>query len=255
MAPAPVPHHALNLDRRDGQWRAAQPRAVSLDDRLVQPRHNVAHLLLARGLHRGRQSVVDLLSQSQARRQIREVLVAKLLHDVWSAAPWVPPATLGLGVYDGTLTGHYVGVAGVDALFPLAMLTHATFWTDLTSLSADQQTETAWWIRWYAVHRAELGQSVYELTGTDPIDGQSWAAWQPWSGHAGYVFAFRQAGGPESMSLALHGVDAGRMYSVTDVRTGERLGVYRGAQLAAGLAVTVPEYGARVLSVQPLGAR
>src|SRR5947209_15887715 len=54
---------------------------MSLDDRLVQPRHNVAHLLLARGLHRGRQSVVDLLAQSQARRQIREVLVAKLLLD------------------------------------------------------------------------------------------------------------------------------------------------------------------------------
>ena len=157
--------------------------------------------------------------------------VAKLLHDVWSAAPWVPPATLGLGVYDGTLTGPYAGAAGVDALFPLAMLTHATFWTDLTTLSADQRAETAWWIRWYAAHRAELGPAVYELTGTDPIDGQSWAAWQPWSGDAGYVFAFRQAGGPDTMSLALHGVDPHRTYAVTDVRTGERLGVYRGAQL------------------------
>ena len=143
----------------------------------------------------------------------------------------------------------------MDALWPLAMLTHATFWTDLTKLSADQRAETAWWTSWYAAHRAELGPAVYELTGADPIDGHSWAAWQPWNGNAGYVFAFRQAGGPETMSLALHGVDPHHTYAVTDVRTGERLGVYRGALLSAGLPVSVAEYGARVLSVQPLGAR
>ena len=181
--------------------------------------------------------------------------VAKLLHDVWSAAPWVPPATIGLGVYDGTLTGHYAGAAGVDALMPLAMLTHATFWTDVTKLTALERDETAWWIAWYQAHRAELGPAVYELTGNDPLSGQAWAAWQPWSGNSGYVFAFRQAGGPDTLSLALHGVDPRRVYAVTDVRTGERLGAYRGGQLAAGLAVTLPEYAARVLSVQPLGAR
>jgi hypothetical protein len=181
--------------------------------------------------------------------------VAKLLHDTWSAAPWVPPATLGLAVYDGTLTGPYAGAAGVDALFPLAMLTHATFWTDLTTLSADQRAETAWWIRWYTAHRAELGPSVYELTGTDPIDGQSWAAWQPRSGDAGYVFAFRQGGGGDTIALTLHGIDRHRTYAVTDVRSGQRLGTYRGVQLAAGLPVTVGHYAARVLSVQPLGPR
>jgi len=181
--------------------------------------------------------------------------VAKLLHDVWSAVPWVPPATVGLGVYDGTLTGPYSGVGGVDALFPLAMLTHATFWTDLTVLSADQRAETAWWIAWYRSHRAELGPAVYELTGADPLDGQSWAAWQPWDGDSGYVFAFRQAGGPSTESLALHGVDVRRTYAVTDVRTGTRLRAYRGSDLASGLLVSLPPYSAQVLSVQPLGAR
>jgi hypothetical protein len=180
--------------------------------------------------------------------------VAKLLHDVWSAAPWVPPATIGLGVYDGTLTGPYAGVGGVDALFPLATLTHATFWTDLTTLSSEQQAETAWWIGWYRAHRSELGPAVYELTGADPLDGQAWAAWQPWNGDAGYVFAFRQAGGPADESLALHGVDMNRVYAVTDVRTGARLGAYRGSDLAAGLSVSLPQYSARVLSVQPLGS-
>jgi hypothetical protein len=57
--------------------------------------------------------------------------------------------------------------------------THATFWTDLTTLSDAQRAETAWWIAWYRTHRDQLGPAVYELTGADPLDGQSWAAWQP----------------------------------------------------------------------------
>jgi hypothetical protein len=180
--------------------------------------------------------------------------VAKLLHDVWSASPWVPTFSIGLGVYDGTLTGPYAGVSGVDALFPLAMLTHATFWTDLTTLSPAQAAETAWWIGWYRAHRDELGPAVYELTSSDPLDGQSWAAWQPWNGRAGYVFAFRQAGGPDTQVLSLHGLDPRQVYAVTDARTGQRLGAYRGAELASGLSVTMPAYSGRVLSVRPVPA-
>jgi hypothetical protein len=179
---------------------------------------------------------------------------AKLMHDVWSAAPWVPTASIGVGAFDSTLTGPYTGVAGVDAIFPLAMLTHITFWTDLTKLTPDQQAETAWWVGWYRAHRDVLGPSVYELTAADPLDGRSWAAWQPWNGTAGYVFAFRQSGGPDTEPLALHGLDPHQVYAVTDVRTGQRLGVYRAATLAAGLPITLPPYGARVLSVQPIGS-
>jgi hypothetical protein len=178
--------------------------------------------------------------------------VAKLLHDVWSAAPWVPTASVGVGAYDGTLSGPYAGVAGVDALFPLAMLTHITFWTDLTQLSDAQRAETSWWTGWYQAHRGELGPSVYELTTNDPLDGRSWAAWQPWDGAAGYVFAFRQAGGPDTERLALHGLDPDQVYRVTDVRTGAELGVYRAAALTDGLPVTLAPYGAAVLSVRPV---
>jgi hypothetical protein len=178
--------------------------------------------------------------------------VAKLLHDVWSAAPWVPTASIGVGAYDGTLTGPYAGAAGVDALFPLAMLTHVTFWTDLTKLTAAQRAETSWWIDWYRTHRDELGPSVYELTAADPLDGRSWAAWQPWDGTAGYVFAFRQSGGPDSQRLSLHGLDAHQVYRVTDVRTGTELGVYRAAALSDGLQLTLAPYSAEVLSVRPV---
>lgn len=180
--------------------------------------------------------------------------VAKLLHDVWSAAPWIPTWSLGVGTFDGTLQGPYAGVHGVDFLFPLAILTHVTFWTDLTTLTPDQRAETAWWIRWYRAHRDELGPAVYELTDGDPIDGASWAAWQPWNGSSGYVFAFRQSGGPDAESLSLHDLGADTDYAVTDVRTETRYGVFAGSQLANGLSVALPQWSAVVLSVQPIGA-
>jgi hypothetical protein len=179
--------------------------------------------------------------------------VAKLLHDVWSAAPWVPTASLGVGAFDGTLTGPYAGVAGVDALFPLAMLTHLTFWTDLTTLSPEQRGETAWWVSWYRAHAADLGSVVYELTTADPLDGTSWAAWEPWRDDHGYLFAFRQAGGPDTATLSLRGVDPATTYSVSDVRTGASLGTFTGAQLQSGLPVSLAANSSQVLSVAPVG--
>ena len=178
--------------------------------------------------------------------------VAKILHDVWSAAPWIPPWSLGIGTFDGTLQDPYAGVHGIAFLFPLAMLTHVTFWTDLTTLTPDQQAETAWWIRWYRAHRDQLGPTVYELTDSDPIDGASWAAWQPWNDGGGFVFAFRQSGGPDAQSLQLHDLKPDIAYAVTDVRTGTLYGVFTGAQLESGLTVALPAWSAVVLSVRPV---
>ncbi len=179
--------------------------------------------------------------------------VEKLLHDIWSAAPWVPTPTIGMGLYDGTLAGVYDGVAGVDFLFPLAMLSHITFWTDLTKLTPDEQAETAWWISWYKAHRDEFGSATYELTSHDPIDGTSWAAWQPWNGTSGYVLAFRPAGAPDSATLALHGLTARTRYRLTDVRTGKVIATRSGRDLTAGQSLSLPPAAAVVLSVAPVG--
>jgi hypothetical protein len=178
--------------------------------------------------------------------------VAKLLHDIWSAAPWVPAWSIGAGLYDGTLAGPYRGARGVDFLFPLAMLGHVTFWSDLRRLTQTQRRETAWWIRWYRAHRMSFGPAVYELTAHDPLDGRSWAAWQPWSGRRGYVMAFRQSGGPARLRLRLHAVVPGRRYAVTEVRTGRRVAVWPGRRLRAGLPVALSRFHAEVLSIRPV---
>jgi hypothetical protein len=177
--------------------------------------------------------------------------VAKLLHDVWTAAPWVPTWSLGVGLYDGTLKAPYDGVPGVDFLFPLAMLTHVTFWSDLTTLSAAQRDETAWWTRWYRRHRSGFGSTVYELTTHDPIDGKSWAAWQLWNGTGGYVLAFRQPGAPTAQKLTFRGLHRGRSYRLSNVRNGRELGVFTGHQLMAGRFVSLPPAASVVLAVRP----
>jgi hypothetical protein len=178
--------------------------------------------------------------------------VEKLLHDIWTAAPWVPTPTIGMGLYDGTLTGAYGGTSGVDFLFPLAMLSHITFWTDLTTLTPDEQAETSWWIAWYKAHRDAFGRATYELTSSDPLEGTSWAAWQPWNGTSGYVLAFRTKAAPDRATLSLHGLTAGTRYRLTNVRTGKTLTTRSGRDLMTGITLSQPAASALVLSVAPV---
>jgi hypothetical protein len=133
------------------------------------------------------------------------------------------------------------------------MLSHITFWTDLRNLTADQRAQTAWWISWYKAHRDDLDGLVYENTDRDPLDGKGWAAFQPWSGGHGYVFAFRQSDGPDTMSIPLQGLSSKRRYTVVDVKTGASLGTFAGEQLATtGVPVTLAApYSAAVLAVNP----
>ncbi len=171
---------------------------------------------------------------------------SRLLHDVWSAAPWIPPSSLGFGTYDDSVLSTY----SVDYLMPIALLGHVTFWDDLATISQTDRAETAWWVSWYEAHRADLGGLVYEDSSADPIDGSSWAALQPWHGDHGYVFAFRQAGAADTDSVSLQGVDPGTSYTVTNVRTGAVLGTFTGQRLEQGLTVTLPaQFSAVVLSV------
>lgn len=64
---------------------------------------------------------------------------AKLLHDLWSATPWIPPSSLGLPVYAGTLHPPY----SVDYLMAIAVGSHPTFWTNLAGLAVRRPPEHA----------------------------------------------------------------------------------------------------------------
>jgi hypothetical protein len=178
---------------------------------------------------------------------------AKLLHDMWTAAPWLPTSGIGVGAFDDTLPAGCAGPCTAAYLAPLMLLGHVTFWTDTTTISDTDATEIAWWTAWYKVHRADLSGFVNELTSTDPLAGTGTTVFQPWSNGHGELLAFRQASGAPVTTVSVHGVDPATTYSIHDVRTGELLSTTSGAALLAGYDVSLPTaWSARVLSVDPV---
>jgi hypothetical protein len=174
--------------------------------------------------------------------------VSELLHDLWSVAPWMPTQTIGIGSYD---SGSLDAGLSPNYLMPIALLSHLTFWTDFTLLTATQRRQTAWWLHWYQAHRDGVGPMVYELTSQDPLSGKDWLVLQPWHGDSGYVFAFRQDTTASSARVKLQGVNADASYVVTDVRTGNVVARASGEELRRGLVIRAPsKLSARVLSVQ-----
>jgi hypothetical protein len=172
--------------------------------------------------------------------------VSKELHDLWTAAPWLPPSSIGFGLYDDYLKPPY----SARYLMPMALLSHLTFWTDLTKLSAADAAETAWWDHWYTAHRDGIPRFTYEDTSGDPIDGRNWLALQPWAGDAGYLFVIRQGGAEATQRVTLQGVTASHTYTLTDVRSGKALGTFAGATLAAGLPLTLTStYSSEVIAI------
>jgi hypothetical protein len=181
-------------------------------------------------------------------------VATKQLHDLWSYAPWLPTSEAGFGVYDGTL-GSGPGQYTASYLMPAAILSHFSFWTDLTKLSPADAAETAWWTAWYQTHRAGLAGMVYEDSPQDPIDGKAGLVLQPWSGDRGYLFVFRQAGGP-TQRVAIQGVDPGRRYRLVSVRDGLVLGNFPGSVLRRGIDLVLPApFSALVVSVTPLASQ
>jgi hypothetical protein len=174
--------------------------------------------------------------------------VGKELHDLWSAAPWLPTSSIGFGAYDDFLKPPYTP----GYLMPGALLGHFTFWTDVTRISPADAAETRWWTNWFRSKRGTIPRFSYEDTTADPADGTSWLALQPWQKDSGYLFVFRQGGDEATRSISLQGVSATRTYAVTDVRTGKRIGTFTGKTLAAGFPITLTTaYSSEVLEIAP----
>jgi hypothetical protein len=174
---------------------------------------------------------------------------AKLIHDMWTASPWLPTSQIGTGALDdGTLSAGYP----IDELMPIALLSHITFWTDLTKIPAADQERVRYWLAWYKQHRSTLAGASYELTDTDPLGGKSWAAFEPWRDGRGALFAFRQSSGDATQTFTLRGVDPATQYQLTDASDGQVIGSVSGVDLRAGYSVTLPPNGAAVIQIDPL---
>ena len=191
----------------------------------------------------------------------------RLLHNLWLVAPYVPTSTIGQATLgeghvelpdDGDpdqdperveYRDHY----GVDYMMAVALLSHMTFWRDMTTLTPAQVRRARFWTDLYKRIRPELVSAVtYPLLG-DPMEGKTWVGLQPWNvdRQRGFLFAFRQDTGSVTARMPLRGLRAGRTYVVRDVITGRLLGRYSAAQLRAGLTVSASRrHGARVLRIE-----
>lgn len=172
---------------------------------------------------------------------------AKQLHDLWTAAPWLTPSSIGFGFLDSR---NFVQ-GNTAFLAPLAILSHFTAWTDVTSLSPANRAEVVFWQSWYEAHQADLDGASYELTSTDPIDADSPMVLEPWDGNHGELFAFWQAD-THNLTVQLHGVDPTKRYTLQDARTHAFLGTFSGTHLLKGLTIVGRgAFSARVITVTP----
>jgi hypothetical protein len=173
---------------------------------------------------------------------------AKLLHDLWTASPWIPTSTIGFGFLDGTLGGPYTP----GYLAPMGLLSHLTFWTDQNAIPVKDRPEITWWLKWFTQHRADLAGASYELTAADPLDGKTPMVLQPWTGDHGELFAFWQSSA-KPLTVRPGGLKPAVTYRLTDVRTGKVVTTAKGAVLSRGVTLKPRgAYTAQVLTIAPV---
>jgi hypothetical protein len=233
-------------------WQARHPDVVFQLDETIDER-SFPYAALALGPTWFEDDHVKSVSHPGATRLSQE------LSDLWQVSPWVPASTLGIPLFHDTVsTTAPDGTAGYQ--LPFALLGEATFWRDTTTLSPADAAETRWWTGWYAAHRAAYTGLVLRDSTADPIDGLAPVVLQPWDHQTrtGYLTVVRQGGGdpgPQTLTVPVRDVDPAANYALADVRTGEALGNFGGAELAAGVSVVLADrYRTRVIAVAPAAA-
>lgn len=181
-------------------------------------------------------------------------LVANHLYDLWSQAPWMPLSLVGLPALHDLPDG-----VSVRDVMPIELLARTTFWADLRKLGRDA-AEVRWWLRYRAEHRQALTGISYPLTDESPL-GEGWTVLQAGDGREVHLVAARQQAPAAIRTVRLRRLDPQLRYAVRDVRSGQALGEWSGAELMGpGLRVRIDRVGAtRMLAVvaapEPSGRR
>ncbi|HEV7888555.1 MAG TPA: alpha-galactosidase [Acidimicrobiales bacterium] len=176
---------------------------------------------------------------------------SRLLHNIWTLSPWVPASSLGqhfLGDYRGT------DPAAVDLRMAAALLSHPTFFSDLSGYDDAVLDRASAWLAFRRAHLADFTGVVYPLLD-DPL-ANGWTALQSWNPETatGALLAFRQDAGAATASVALRNVPPGRTFTLRSAPSGDVVGTATSEQLAAGLPVTIAQPGGQqVLLLAPSG--
>jgi hypothetical protein len=164
-------------------------------------------------------------------------------------SPNIPTYAIGQHVLGGQAYKSYP----VDTLMAAAMPSHISFFTDLRSLPSEVIDQAVPWLRFYKLHRDDLGGMAYPLLG-DPL-AKDWTALQVWNPAVGRgaLLAFRQESGDQTKTIALRNVPPGMTFKLVRAPDGAVAGTYTSAQLTAGIDVTLPDKrAARVYVIKPV---
>jgi alpha-galactosidase len=175
---------------------------------------------------------------------------SEALHANHVLAPWIPLHALGRNA----LRAGDLATKSVDYQMAVALLSHVTFFNDLTRIPAEARPRIRVWTDYYKAHRADLAQLTYPLLAEDPLDEQHWAAFQAWNPDQGrgVLLAYRQDAPESARTVGLRGVRPGT-YRLFEAPGDVAVGDYTAEQLRAGVTIALPErYSARVLRIERL---
>jgi hypothetical protein len=165
-------------------------------------------------------------------------------------ARYVPLHALGRNALNPGHLSQY----SPDYLMTVALLSHVTFFSDLTKVPASARPVIRAWTEYYKAHRDDLAQLTYPLLAEDPLDTANWAAFQAWDPEAGRgaLLVYRQDSAESARAFRLRNVPDG-IYRVFEAPDDHPIGTATAAQLRAGLSITLPaRNSARVLRIERL---
>ena len=171
---------------------------------------------------------------------------ARLLHNLWNLAPWIPTESLGQHFLGGRQYRDYP----VSTLLAASLLSHPTFFSEIRDVPAAVIDEAATWTAFRARYRAELTEGVTYPLLADPL-ANGWTALQTWDPERarGALVAFRQHDASASVTVPLRGVPAGRVFDLYAAPHGEWIGSATSAELTSGLPLTLARDAATALVV------
>jgi len=169
---------------------------------------------------------------------------SEALHANQVLLPWLPPYALGRNA----LRAQDLATRPVAYQMAVALLSHMTFFNDLTGIPAAARPQVKEWTDYFKAHRADFAQFAYPLLAEDPVNGDTWAAFQTWNPDEGRgaLLAYRQDSPDNVRTIRLRNVRPGtyRLYRAPDDSV---YADYTAAELRAGIDIALPAVNSAVV--------
>jgi hypothetical protein len=172
------------------------------------------------------------------------------LHANHVLAPYLPLYALGRSA----LRSGDLASVSADYQMAVALLSHMTFFNDLTGIPEAARPVIRKWTDYYKAHRQDLAGFTDPLLADDPLAGDRWAAFQVWDPDAGRgaLLVYRQDAAEMSQRVKLRNVPEGsyRLLEGPIENAGAAV-TYTAAQLRAGITVDIgTQRAARVFRIE-----